>query len=205
MILKCANLGNGLGQSDVNPNLDGEPSGMNESPDKPPDEPLDEHPGIYSVFHFDTNPNVSFFLNVDTNLGFCLGNDAYLDTNLDDLGLVNTYENIGTDPDNSVGITAPFKLNASLALNLVLVVLVLALTRTLTLPSMMILVSTLFSILLLIIVLTQVLETNTPKLLQKGIFKQHLVGVKQISGFLSLSTLSTVFQDIVLTVLNTIQ
>ena len=68
-IFKYANLGYELGQSDVelsqsdvNPNLGGAPSGMNEPsvkppPDKspvPPDETLDEPPGINWMFCFDT-------------------------------------------------------------------------------------------------------------------------------------------------------
>ena len=66
------------------------------------------------MLYFDTNPNVDFYLYVGTNLGFCLGTDAYLDTNLDDLGFgKNTDENPGTDPSIGLGITTPFKFNAS--------------------------------------------------------------------------------------------
>ena len=61
---------------------------MNELPIEPPpvelpDEPPGEHPGT----------------------------DAYFDTNLDGLGLGNTYKNLGTDLGNGLGIAAPFKLN----------------------------------------------------------------------------------------------
>ena len=46
-----------------------------------------------------------------TNLSFCLCNDAYPGTNIDDLGSGGTYENLGTDYCNGLCITAPFKLN----------------------------------------------------------------------------------------------
>ena len=199
----CTNLCNELGQSDVRPNLGDEPISMNEpsnepppdeAPDEAPNEQPDEHPDkppcINSVFYFGTNPNVDFCLDVGTNLGFCCCNAAYLDTNIDDdlEFSENTDENLGIDRGADL-------------------VLVLALTRILVLTSMMILVSTLLLISLLIMVLTQVLEmTNTLKLSQKGIFKQHLIGVKQISGCFPLTMLSTVLlQDIVLTALNNVQ
>ena len=50
-------------------------------------------------------------VDTDTNFGCCPGTNAYLDTNLDDISLGNTYKNFGTDSDNGLSITAPFKLN----------------------------------------------------------------------------------------------
>ena len=99
----------------IEPPLD-EP--LDEPPDEPPnephDEPLNEPPDIHLVFCFDPNPNV-------TNHSFCLDTNVHLNTNLDDLGSSDTYENLGIDPgSNSMLI---------LALNLMLVVLFLVLMR----------------------------------------------------------------------------
>ena len=66
------------------------------------------------MFYCDTNPKVDFYLGVGTNLGFCLGTDAYFDINLNALGFGDTDETFGNDPDNGLGITTPFKCNAGL-------------------------------------------------------------------------------------------
>ena len=87
----------------MNQNLGGEPPGIL-PPDEPPDKPLNEPSGINLVFCFDPNPNA-------TNLSFCLDINAYLDTNLDNLGSGDTFECLGTDPGNGLAIIAPFKLN----------------------------------------------------------------------------------------------
>ena len=88
---------------------------MNKPPvGHPPVEFPDEPPYTNLVFHFDTNPDVDFFLYTDTNYyGFCPSTYSYLDTSLDNRRLGNIYKNLGTDPDNGLGITAPFKLEPS--------------------------------------------------------------------------------------------
>ena len=108
-----------LGQSDVNSNLTDEPptepldeppGNLNEpsvepSPDGPPDKPIDEPPRITLRFCFDLISNVADF-------SFCLDTNIYPTINLDNLGSGDTCENLVTNPDNNLYITAPFKLNA---------------------------------------------------------------------------------------------
>ena len=114
-----------LGQSDVNSNLTDEPPDepLNEPPDnlnetsvehpsdEPPDEPIDEPPGINLMFCFDPILNVADF-------SFCFDTNTCSTINLDNPGSGDTCENLGTDPGNDPGITAPFKLNASLGAEL---------------------------------------------------------------------------------------
>ena len=118
-ILNYANLCHGLGQSDVQPNLDDEPLGVNKPPVEPPPvepppveppvEPPDEPPYTELVFNFGTK-HVDFCLVVHTNYyGFLSGISAYFDTSPDNLGLSNTYKNVGTDPGNGLDSTALFK------------------------------------------------------------------------------------------------
>ena len=103
-----------LGQSDVNQNLadeplDEPPDNLNKPfvehpPDEPPDGSIDKLPGINLMFCLDPIPNVA-------NFSFYLDTNTYPTINLDNLGSSNTYENLWTDPGNDLGITAPLKLN----------------------------------------------------------------------------------------------
>ena len=100
----------------MHPNLDDEHLGMDEPPVEysPVESSHDKTPYNNLPFHFDTNPDVDFCHDTDTNYYvFCLGANAYLDTSLDDLKLGNIFKNLGIDPGIGIGITAPFKLKPS--------------------------------------------------------------------------------------------